>query len=60
MITTHLARIIIRWWNAGLTIDEIQDLAPFATHDDIARLIATHETRKHTHHPQPNQPKENQ
>ncbi|OXN01638.1 hypothetical protein [Bifidobacterium vansinderenii] len=46
MIGEHVARIIIRWWNAGLTIQEIQELNPFVPYDDIAELIGTYETRK--------------
>lgn len=46
MINEHVARIIIRWWRAGLTISEIEELTPFAIHDDIVSLIGTYETTK--------------
>ncbi|OXN01460.1 hypothetical protein [Bifidobacterium vansinderenii] len=46
MIGEHVARIIIRWWRAGLTIQEIQENIPFIPHDQLAELIGTYETRK--------------
>lgn len=44
MIGEHVERIILRWWRAGMTIQEIQDNTPFIPHDQLVNLIET--TRK--------------
>lgn len=49
MNNRHLARIIIRWWREGLTIDEIQSLTTFTTRDTIAAIIAAYETQRKDH-----------